>query len=288
MTKVLLTALLLAPALVVAEGSEIAKIQRANGPGGAAGIPYAIQQQSAEYVVPALIIGGEWTSSIKVLNLSGKTMPLTTLYFVDQNGAPLSATFQESTTLSDGTFLPGKTVTDTAASITLISGAMIEATFFGGSTAQFGHAFFGFCATSSNCSSAGIFAEVLLRNHNDLRPDFESIFPLEQPAASQYMLWDSRGGFSNVIYLVNHNVVADTAQLDMYSSSAQLIQSISVRLPGLGTQFFTLSALASAIQGQQGTMVIHGPNANSLFTVIGLRINPSNSFTPERAFIPGR
>lgn len=275
------------PGMAASEGtSEVGRLPQGSHYSGR---PEAIQQQNPEYVLPQLVIGGEWTSTIKVANLSGKVMPLTTVFFVDNLGNSLSATFQTTTLLSNGTVVTGNRITDDGFTITLSPGAVLEVTFFGGSDTQIGHALFDFCSTTANCSSSGIYAEVILRNRNATRPDFESVFPLERPSDLQYMLWDNRSGLTNFLYLVNENTSTTSVSLDFMNAVNQIIRTVNVSIPGLGSQLLTMHVIAPEIIGRQGTLVIRATNSRGsvgLITATALRINPTNSFTPIRAFVP--
>jgi hypothetical protein len=55
-----------------------------------------------------------------------------------------------------------------------------------------------------------------------------------------------------------------------------------------GSQILTLQTLAPETIGIQGTIVIRSQGGTALITATGLRINPTNSFTPLRAFVEGR
>jgi hypothetical protein len=236
--------------------------------------PQAVFQQTVEYVVPELILGGEWTSTIRLTNRSSKSIPATNVYFVDNNGNDMKTTFQATA---------GNIVTDVGFSFSLPPGTILEITLFGGKDSQFGHAIVDLCSSAGTCMT-GLYAEVMLRNSNPTRPDFESIFPLEQPTASQYMLFDHRSGRSTVLYLVNEEVKTTTVSLQFINTSNQVIQTQSVTLPGLGCQIITLNTLAPATNGLQGTLSIKSGSA--MVTATALRINPSGSFTPIRAFVP--
>jgi hypothetical protein len=242
--------------------------------------PEAVQQQNLEYVVPELIIGGEWTSVIKLTNRGTAAIPTTVVFFYDNNGNPLTATFQTTS---------GNVVTGTGFSFSLPAGTMVEATFFGGSNAQFGHAEIGICNAAGVCSSSGLYVEVTLRNHNASRPDFESIFPLEEPVALQYMLWDYRNGLSETLYLVNVNQSSTTVFLDFRDTNNQLLTTVPVPMAALSSQLLTVHVIAPSVIGLQGTMVVRAQNSLGNIPKIAataLRINPSNSFTPMRSFIP--
>ena len=238
--------------------------------------PRAVFQQSLEYVIPELILGGEWTSVIKLTNRSNIAIPPTSVYFVDNAGNPMTTTFQTSA---------GNPITDVGFSFILQPGGVIEGTFFGGTNTVFGHAIVATCS-GSTCLS-GLYAEVTLRNRNPTRPDFESVFPIEQPTALQYMLWDHRNGVSTTLYLVNENTSTTTVSLDFTNTANQEIRTVTITMPSLSSQILNLNAIVPETIGIQGTLAIRGQNSSgALVTATALRINPTNSFTPMRAFVP--
>lgn len=239
--------------------------------------PNAVQLQSSEYVIPELIVGGEWSSTIRFVNRGIKDFPQTNVYLVDDSGNPLLATFQTTN---------GNTLTATAFSIALSAGAMVEGTFLGTSETKFGHAFVG-CSTSG-CNTAGLYGEVTLRNRNSTRPDFESVFPFERPYPLQYMLFDGRNGLTTVLYLVNGSTSSSQVAIDVVDASNKLLRTINLNFAPLSSQILTLHVLSQETIGIQGTLVIRGSNASqtAFITATGLRINPTNSFTPLRAFVP--
>jgi hypothetical protein len=255
--------------------------------------PKAVQQQNLEFVVPELIVGGEWTSVIRLTNRSFRAIPKTNVYFSDNTGHPMAVAFQA---VSCGvTCVPGKTIIDTGFSFFLNQGAIVEMSFSGGTDTRFGHGVIDICngvqGTGSTCSSAGLYVEVLLRNRNATRPDFESVFPLEQPANLQYMLWDHRNYASTVLYLVNDNATATTVTLNFLNGLNQVIATRTIALNTLESQILTLPDIAPATIGFQGVLEIRGQNttgAIALITATALRINASNSFTPIRAFVPAQ
>jgi hypothetical protein len=58
-------------------------------------------------------------------------------------------------------------------------GTMVEATFLGSNSAQFGHAILD--CPAPGCSSPGIYREVTLRNRNPIHPDLRQFFHLKVP-----------------------------------------------------------------------------------------------------------
>jgi hypothetical protein len=250
-------------------------------------IPRAVFQQNAEFIIPELIVGGEWTSTIRLTNRGTTNITPRNVYFIDNNGNAMNATFQEVNCAASGC-VPGNAITGPGFSFFLSPGIIVEATFLGGSSTQFGHAVVDICTNLPSCTSAGLYAEVTLRNSNSSRPDFESIFPLEQPTSLQNMLFDHRNGLTTVLYLVNENTTASTVSLIFNDPTNHLIGSTTVSLNSLQSQILTLNALVPATIGLQGTLIIQGQNtgAPASITATAIRINPTNSFTPIRAFVP--
>ena len=141
---------------------------------------------------------------------------------------------------------------------------------------------------ANGCGTPGLYAEVTLRNRNSTRPDFESVFPFEKPVPLQYMLFDGRNGFTTVLYLSNENSISTQIVLEVDDSFGRAVRTVTLTLRALETQILTLHVLSPETIGIQGTLVLQGRNSNgtALITATGLRINPSNSFTPLRAFVP--
>lgn len=180
----------------------------------------------------------------------------------------------------------GDTVTDTGFSFSLgVGSGLLEVTFIGGKDTLFGHGFVG--CSSNGCGTPGLYGEVTLRNQNLSRPDFESVFSFEQPASLQYMFFDGRNGLTTLLYLINNNVTSSTVAIDIRNYDDQLVSTVNLTFRPLESQLLTLHVLASKTIGIQGTLVIRGQNSSgAAITATGLRINPTNSFTPLRAFVP--
>ena len=171
--------------------------------------PDAIQLQSLEWVVPELILGGEWTSSIKLTNRGTQAIPTTNVNFWDNTGNPLQTTFQATN---------GATITGTGFSFSLPIGAIVEGLFTGGTSTAFGMATI--ACSALGCGTHGLYAEVTLRNHNSTRPDFVVVFPIEKPVPLQYMLFDGRstsaGPITTTLYVDNLNTTTSTVAIDIW------------------------------------------------------------------------
>jgi len=243
---------------------------RSNG-----GHPEAIQLQGQEYVVPELIVGGEWNTTIKLTNRGTVSIPTTNVDFVDDQGFALTASFQTT---------DGSIITDTGFAFSLPIGTTVEGTFVGGRNTNFGHAIIR--CNAAGCGTPGLYGEVILRNRNSTRPDFESVFSLEQPAPVQYMLFDGRNLYTTTLYLVNNRSTSNTMFIDIFDTGNHLVRTVRIPFGGLQSQLLTLHVVAPETIGISGTLVISGANDSTLFTATALRINPSNSFTPIRAWVP--
>lgn len=232
-----------------------------------------------EAYIPELIVGGEWTAVLKLTNFGNMTLTTSSAFFVNNDGSPMSATFQTNS---------GQTVTGIGFSYTIPPGQTIEATFLGGSSTQFGHAFIPplACTASVTCR---LYAEVILRNRNPTRPDFESVFPLETPAPVQSLMFDHRGGNSTVLYLVNANTSTTAVAVDLLNPQGQLVKRLEFSMGASTSRIETVHALAPETLGQHGVMVVRAANSVAPLPQVvatALRINPSNSFTPLRAYVP--
>ncbi len=245
----------------------------------ASGLRTAAYLTGAEYIVPQLIVGGEWNSTLRLVNNGSAQITPHNAYFLDSEGRPMLVTFL--TTTGQGY------VTQTAFKFFIAPGQMIEVPFSGGGDTQYGQIVIDptACPVQSACS---LYGEIVLRNSNPTRPDFESVFPLEAPASNQYLLWDHRAGFATTLYLANANNSPTTVTLDFRDPLGSQIVSDIIYLPAAGSRIVYLDVWAPETLGYNGTMLIRASNSYGevpLVTATALRINPSNSFTPLRTYV---
>jgi len=139
----------------------------------------------------------------------------------------------------------------------------------------------------NGCGTPGLYGEVTLTNTNSTRPDFQSVFPLEEPFSLQYMLFDGRNGITTTLYLVNESTTPSGAAIDVFDTGNNLLGTANLVFGALSSQILTLHVLAPETIGIQGTLVIRSQSGGgALITATALQINPTNSFTPLRAFVP--
>jgi len=238
----------------------------------------AVALEGLEFIIPQFIVGGEWSTSVRLTNRGTAAITAGRALFIDNAGKSLTLSFQTIT---------GSTITSSGFSFTIPQGGFVEGTMLGDRNTVFGHIIIdpASCPSTTACS---LYAEAILKNKNSTRPDFESVFPSEEPTNLQYMLFDHRNGNSTVLYLISSNTTVTTVELEFRGTTNQLIRTLSVTLQPAESQILSPHALAPETIGQQGTMIIRGTNtaARALVTATALRINPSNSFTPIRAFTP--
>jgi hypothetical protein len=100
------------------------------------------------------------------------------------------------------------------------------------------------------------------------------------------MLFDGRAGVTTVLYLVNSTTTAQTVAIDVVDVNNKLLRTVPIPMKSSASLILSLHGdLAPETVGIQGTLVIRSAS-NLPVTVTGLRINPSNSFSSMRAFIP--
>jgi hypothetical protein len=98
------------------------------------------------------------------------------------------------------------------------------------------------------------------------------------------MTWDHRNGFSTVLYLVNPSTSASTVTLTFINQLSPTIIQKATMGPA-ESPLLNLNALVPATVGLQGSLEIIGRDGSGAQTGIvatGLRLNPTNSFTPLR------
>jgi len=236
-------------------------------------------QVGYEFILPEFIVGGEWTSTIRFTNKGSVPIVDAEVLLIDNLGQPLFATFT--------TYPDNQLVTDSGFLVTLPDKGVLEVNFQGGGPTQYGYVWVDTtaCPLEADCS---LYAEVALKNSHPSRPDLESVFPLEEPASEQYFLWDHRGGFSTTLYLVSANLTPNDVELEFRDSDDNLIDIVYLSMYD-ETLILIPHARVPATLGKYGTLIIRATNMEDevpLIVATALRINPTNSFTPMRAFVP--
>ena len=100
------------------------------------------------------------------------------------------------------------------------------------------------------------------------------------------MLFDGRKGSTTTLYLVNESSSSTTISIDVVDSNNTLLRTVAIPFYGLQSQIITLHSIAPESIGVLGSLTIRTPSSKILATATGLRLTPSNSFTPLRAFVP--
>ena len=100
------------------------------------------------------------------------------------------------------------------------------------------------------------------------------------------MLFDGRNGLTTVLYLANQNTATTALTMEVRNFNNELLRTVPITMPDSSSQILTLHTLSPETLGIQGTLIFKVTTPSAYITVTGLRINPSNSFTPLRAFLP--
>lgn len=218
-----------------------------------------------------LIVGGEWSATLTIVNLGTANTPVIPVFFLDNKGAAFPVRI--SGDLAEPTTAP-------SLMYTLIPGATLQFNLESpDAETHFGHVFL----PTFNCDNLDciIYGEIVLKNSNESRPDFESVFSLEDGAASQSMLWDHRGGFYTVLYIVNAGIFDTTAQLQVFDEFGDLITGVDDLSLAVGAAAIVqLHAERPETLNHYGHLRIDAAAPNHELLVTSLRVNPSNSFTP--------
>lgn len=236
---------------------------------------------SAEYVssqrsvVPQIIVGGEWTTTIMLHNRIN--LPRTVTVRLIRSDASewdlMMPHFHRNNNLLQTTLQPNES-------------RYIH--FSGGASTSFGYAIFGFpCEDSKNDICGDITGNVLLRNHNDARvQDFELSYNLTETKKIMTIPFDQTNWGQVVMNLSNahsHGNLYDTVyEVTVYDE----LNTIKFRKDyslNAGTSIIVNMAHESQatwnVRGRLEARVKTGRSSEAVL-LSGLRINETGSFTP--------
>ena len=107
------------------------------------------------------------------------------------------------------------------------------------------------------------------------------------------MLYDGRasgpGYITTTLYLVNENTTFSNVEIDVVDTYNNLLRTVNLSFTPLSSQLLTLHVISQETIGTAGTLIIKGQTNGgpAYITATALRIDPSNSFAPVRAWVPG-
>ena len=227
-------------------------------------------------VIPQVVDGADWQSTLGVSNTSKLTAHAALQFFqtTDAAGdtAPWTLPTVEGTDLSDITLAPGATVyvhtPETSTTLTQGFGELV--------------------------ASPGVQAFAIFTLHVPGRQNQDGTAPAAYPGWDIFVPFDNSPGFTTSIAVVNASDAAEVLNVNIVLTSGDTITSSLPSIPAHGHAAFALVTQFPELAGQQGTLEltsqaeITGATTRQpaprvipqpMFSVIGLRFNPTGAFT---------
>jgi hypothetical protein len=208
--------------------------------------------------------GGQWTTTITLIN-PGATTAQATLNFFDNNGNAL----QLPLTFPQGTLSPLTTATLTTtlnagAGLVLQTAGLNDGLSTGWAQLQ----------SNGNVSGFAVFTDTVSAQQQQ-----QAVAPVQVPNSGAYMLWfDNTNGFGTGVALANTSAQPATVNVVIRNDSGAQISTQSIALPALGHTSFLLATQYGMTANLRGTLEFDPPS-NGQITVLGLSFNPASAFT---------
>lgn len=220
--------------------------------------------------------GGQWTTTINLINM-GTQSAQATLNFFDDYGAqlPLPLTFPQNN-LSPMTASTLTTTLDAGAGLIVETAGLSDPLASG--WAQL--------LTNGNISAFAVFTDAVTPQSQQ-----EAVVPLQNQNAAAYVLWfDNMNGFGTGVALAN--VSTQTAEITVVirDDTGAELSTQSVTVPAQGHMSFLLASQFGVTANRRGTLEFDTP-PNGQISVLGLRFNPAQAFSsipPLTKTIPGK
>jgi hypothetical protein len=220
-------------------------------------------QSAQTLVLPDVVDGGGWQSTIVLTNMSA---------------SPASATLSFNSDTTGGGTQPW-------------TPAFLEAASTAGLVLNGGSSMFlhtpGTAATLTQGwglvnADAGIVAYVVFTNRVPGRQDQDATAPAVAASNDVLLPYDDSNGFATAVAVVNPSTAPLTISVGFRTTTGGVYQSALPAVPPLGHMTFALAQTFPVIAGHEGLAEFY--NATSNFTLISLRFNPTNSSTAAPAF----
>ena len=223
----------------------------------------AFGQSSQVLIIPDVVDGGGWQSTIALTNSTGSPANATLTFHSDTAGGGTqiwTPAFLDASSTS-GLTIPGGSTTylhtrGTAASLTQ-GWAQLDA-------------------------DSGVIAYVIFTNRVPGKQDQDATAPAVAGTSRILVPFDNSTGFVTAIAIVNPAATAQTIAVAFRVGSGQIIQSNLPSVPALGHMTFVLPQQFTATAGQSGLAEFFSSTGN--FSLIALRFNPTLSSTAAPAY----
>jgi hypothetical protein len=219
------------------------------------GLP-AFGQTAQSLIIPDVVDGGGWQSTIVLTNSSTATATATLIFHSATSGGntqPWTPTFLESSTTTGLTLISGSSMflhtPGTAATLTQ-GWAELHA-------------------------DAGIVAYTIFTNRVPGHQDQDSTAPAVNATNRVLVPYDDAGGFVSAIAIVNPTATAQTVSVGFQTTDGLIEVDTLPTLPPMGQLTFVLSQQFPDILGHLGLAEFYSPNGN--LSMIAFRFNPTQS-----------
>jgi hypothetical protein len=228
--------------------------------------------------VPQLIFGGEWSTTLLFGNLNDVAVAVPLTFY---NGA-------------GGTVIPVPIigvglVNNYVVTVPAHGTVRVEIADPNASAAVVGWAHANIPCSSATATCGNVFGQVILRNRNPTRQDFESTYRFTEPDRRRVMFLDQRDFFQTVgVIILPKRFPTETAQqtitMRIFDDKGQQILSEQRRMSPGTSRLINYAVEYPQTIGVRGYIEVQGVLIDILFT--GIRINASGSFTPMQSYAP--
>lgn len=160
----------------------------------------------------------------------------------------------------------------------------METEYAPNSATRIGTAYADFPCTSGADDSCGrIAGQVLLRNRNATRPDFEAVSSLRSGNQRSLLPFDNVAGHQTVLMLANADTFRQiTVTAAIKDANGNRIHLDQFNMQTRSSMLINMAEKWPQSQGIRGTVELTTQSSSLILTA--LRINPSNSFASIEAF----
>jgi hypothetical protein len=216
-----------------------------------------------DIAIPHVVAGGGWKTKFILVNMDTKASKYT-LLFGDTEGRDLQRTIEG--------LGPGTGVTGTIA----VNGSIFVETSNSGPLVQ------GYAVLATN-GVAGFDGKVagyaVFSNQVAGRPDFEAVVPIAKVNETRMRIpFDNTAGFATGVAVLNFDSVASTISVACWDGNGVVLSCLGrINLAALGQRAFNLAEQFPILANKRG--VIELSTSGKFLSAIGLRFNPTGSFT---------
>ncbi len=233
---------------------------------------------ASDRYVPELIFGGEWTTTLMFGNLNDLPVQVPLTFYNGAGGAVIAAPIV-GVGLRD----------DYVVTVPAHGFARVEIADPDATSATLGWAYADIPCNSASATCGDVFGQVVLRNRNPTRPDFESTYRFNETDRRRVMFLDQRDFFQTVgVIILPKRFPTETApqtiHMRIYDEQGTPILTEDMQMGPGTSRLINFATDYPQTIGVRGYIEVEGELINILFT--GIRINPSNAFTPMQSYAP--